>query len=791
MVKKVFFHFLAVLCSINIYGQKPIENFNIELMSKTPIRSNCNDVWGFLDKNGTEYAVIGSNIGTHVYSLEDPKKPRLRYEALGARSVWRDIKYYKGFLYVTADQDTFGLTIIDVRKAPDTISHSQWKPTLQIGNNTGRLLRAHNLYIDSLGFAYLAGHNLSRRGVMIIDLNKDPLNPEYKSSADRFYSHDAFVQDNKLYSSELNNGFGIYDVRDKSNPIELGRARSSRNFTHNAWLSKDNKYLFTTDEVSGGTVDSYDVQDPSNIRFLDKIKTQPNNTRVIPHNTHVYDQYAVTSWYTDGIVIKDISNPKEMTVVGVYDTYPQDSTLPVSGSLFFGCWGAYPYLPSGLILASDINNGLFVLKPTYQKQSNVMGNIGLIINNVDTIKAPLAEVKYLGSDRSQRIDTLKNSYSFNVSPNKTNRLEFSLPRFNTDTLLFNINQDTSIKINYYFKANKQTLQVKSATNGNFIGNVNYQFSDLASDLPSVKGDNSTSKAEVITQVNKNETLIAGKWGTTFKEISLIQSLNEVLLAPSLEDPMVYNTGWTSTNTSLTGVWEIAIPFGSLDNTSKSVPNNDVKEDLGKGAWITGNSKTNPLNDFVVGGKNTLISPPFTLKNANSVKIKNHLWYFTPLINSMSDSLVITLINSKNEKLVLDKIKNKLADWTKKEYIVESNVILFTDSMRLEYAVTSNDNSFSIEAGVDNLTIEPQSLTNVTAIANEHFQLYPNPTNGIINLDQLNIDFDQIEIFNQNGLFLARLITIFNNIDISNYNTGIYYLHLGHKGKKYISKIIKI
>jgi glutaredoxin-related protein len=174
-----------------------------------------------------------------------------------------------------------------------------------------------------------------------------------------------------------------------------------------------------------------------------------------------------------------------------------------------------------------------------------------------------------------------------------------------------------------------------------------------------------------------------------------------------------------------------------------------------------------------------------------VKIKNHLWYFTPLNNSNNDSLVLTLINSKNEKLVLDKIKNKLVDWTKKEYSVGSNTILFTDSMRLEYTIAANDVAFSIEAGVDNLIIEPQSVTNVNDIANQHIQLYPNPTTGMINLDQLNIDFDHIEIFNQNGLLLEKLNINFNKVDISNYNTGVYYLHLSNNEKKFISKIIKI
>ncbi len=35
--------------------------------------------------------------------------------------------------------------------------------------------------------------------------------------------------------------------------------------------------------------------------------------------------------------------------IGVYSTY------------YHGCWGVYPFLPSGYIIASDISEGLFVL----------------------------------------------------------------------------------------------------------------------------------------------------------------------------------------------------------------------------------------------------------------------------------------------------------------------------------------------------------------------------------------------------------------------------------------------
>ena len=37
----------------------------------------------------------------------------------------------------------------------------------------------------------------------------------------------------------------------------------------------------------------------------------------------------------------------------------------MTGGSFDGCWGAYPYLPSGLILATDQQEGLFILHTPY------------------------------------------------------------------------------------------------------------------------------------------------------------------------------------------------------------------------------------------------------------------------------------------------------------------------------------------------------------------------------------------------------------------------------------------
>ena len=63
----------------------------------------------------------------------------------------------------------------------------------------------------------------------------------------------------------------------------------------------------------------------------------------------------LVSHYTEGVYLLDIRNPEQPRVMGSYDTY-----TGASGG-FSGAWGAYIFPASDLIVASDIQGGLFVI----------------------------------------------------------------------------------------------------------------------------------------------------------------------------------------------------------------------------------------------------------------------------------------------------------------------------------------------------------------------------------------------------------------------------------------------
>ena len=316
------------------------DNLNIDLIAIYPYDVTINDIWGYA-VNNNEYALVGTNEGFSMVDITIPESPEELFFIEGESTIWRDVKTWQNYAYVVCDGCNDGLLIIDLNDlSGQTYSFS-----------TDFFNKAHNIFIDENGFLYAFGGNPS--GVMILNLNNDPLNPTYEGENTTFYLHDGMVKNNILWGASTQTGeFIIYDVSNKTNPTIIASQPTPGGVTHNCWISEDGNTLFTTQEYSGAYIRSYNVSDLYNIEMADQIQSWSGLTDVIPHNTHVIGNYLVTSYYTDGITIIDASDPYNLIEIAYFDTSPQ-----YQGNGSYGCWGAYPYLPSGLILATDRQNG--------------------------------------------------------------------------------------------------------------------------------------------------------------------------------------------------------------------------------------------------------------------------------------------------------------------------------------------------------------------------------------------------------------------------------------------------
>ncbi len=430
---------VLALISINTstYAQVQDSLNSIKLGHLEYANWNLSDIWGYVDSAGNEYALVGVNDGLDIVDVTNPANPQSKLRVNGAYSVWRDIKSWSHYAYVCHDFQfgwstlpNEGITIVDLDSLqPGRVKRYQPKFTESNGS-IDSLQTAHNLYIDENGVLYVFGSNIGNGGVLMFDVATDPWNPTFLGSFETFYQHDGYARNDTLYGSAVNNGvLCVVDVTNKAAPQLLATAITPNQFTHNCWLSDDGNTVYTTDEVPGAYITAYDVSNLSNISELDRIRALPG-TNVIPHNIHVYGDYLVTSYYTRGLHIVDAAYPDLMVEVGWYDT------SPTSGSGFSGAWGAYPYLPSGNVLVSDMQQGLFVVDVEYTPASRLYGKL------VDSITGnPVfgAEVDLFvrGGKRISRFD---GSFKYGVADQGWDALEIKAGGYYPKTVNFQFNQ---------------------------------------------------------------------------------------------------------------------------------------------------------------------------------------------------------------------------------------------------------------------------------------------------------------------------------------------------------------
>jgi len=412
--------------------------YNITLKSTLSIGTNgYSNIWGYKQGN-KEYALLGCTGSSSltdacaIIDVTSPTQPVTLFKVPGPRSIWREIRTWQHYAYVTTENsdNTFGVTIVDLQYLPDSIKTKQYTANGLISN-------VHALHIDA-GFLYLYGANntISQSGALIIDL-ADPWNPTVAGGYSAHYVHDGIVRNNKMYSGEIYGGnFSIVDVSNKANPVIINSQVTPFAFTHNTWLSSNNNYLFTTDEKSDSYVAAYDVSNPLDIKEVDRYRHN-NSNGSIPHNTYILNDslatgystdFLLTSYYTDGVTIVDAGRPDNLVEVGHYDT------SPFSGDGYKGAWGVYPFLPSGNILVSDMDLGLFTLKPNYMRASYLEG---LVKDAVTNLPIPNATVQFVANGQLKQ-GKLDGVFKTGIVTQGNHDVLFTAPGYNDKVVTFNL-----------------------------------------------------------------------------------------------------------------------------------------------------------------------------------------------------------------------------------------------------------------------------------------------------------------------------------------------------------------
>lgn len=713
---------------------------NFTQISTLGYNIHISDIWGYTAPDGTEYALVGADNGLSIVSLADPANPVEVALIPGQQSFWRDIKTWKDFAYVTADEagSTDGLLVVDLTQLPDAAPFFNWNPTMPDG---ATLNTCHNIFIDEFGVAYLAGCNSNSGGLIFIDVDTEPGVPTIMGVGAAEYSHDVYARDNIAYSAEINIGvFSAYDVEDKTNVTLEATQPTDFNFTHNVWLSDDGLTLFTTDEVGNAPVGSYDVSDLDDIKELDLFVPYATiDEGISPHNVHVWDDYLIISYYRNGCLLVDAAHPDNLIEVGYFDSFTQP------GFTFDGAWGAYPFLPSGLVLLTDQNSGLFVLEPNYVRACYLEGFVTDASN-----AAPLfdATVDFVTEPTFEKTD-LAGEYKTGIATAGTYDIMISKPGYEPQVVSVDLENGEVTNLNVALvplTPFEVTGKVVDEATGNPIADAQVSISNEDFDFNTLTDTNGDYTLSIF---EGNYTFFAGKWGhKTAGNIDEdftadMTDLGTTELEEGYEDVFSLDLGWEVTTDALQGNFERIFAEGyEVPGLGFFIqPDEDVVGDIGNSCFLTGSS-TDLMESVFVGGAGTtaITSPVFDMSGMNTPTVSFYTWFYSIFIPQGGgypppgdDVLVAKITNGVDTVVVNEDMTTSLFDapsFVKTEISLE-DIIDPSATMQLIIEIETNTDGDVTEAAVDFFEAydaDPVGLTE-NFLDNVQLTVSPNPTTG--------------------------------------------------------------
>jgi choice-of-anchor B domain-containing protein len=387
--------FAQTACVNGMAGNYPCRN--MDLMKFMTLQEcgcdpngNTNDVWGWVSPaTGKEYAILGCADVTSFIDVSDPVNPELigTLPTHSSSSLWRDVESHGNWLFVVSEAQEHGMQVFDltqldgVSNSPVVFSESAHYPDFS---------NCHTVNVDPVsGFVYAYGTNTYNGGEHIVDVS-DPLNPVLAGGYDGSgYTHDGFAwtydgPDADYAGREIviacngrsnsdNDKLVFVDVTNKLDCQLIGEynfnGEATTGYFHQGWITKNKKFFLMNDELDemalGNNQQAYGTRTHIfNITNLDNVTYEgfyEGTSPSIDHNLYTLDQFVYESNYRSGVRVLDAIRvaSSELSEVAFFDLYPENDNAQFSGT-----WSNYPYLPSGLVLATSMYDGFFIVKPT-------------------------------------------------------------------------------------------------------------------------------------------------------------------------------------------------------------------------------------------------------------------------------------------------------------------------------------------------------------------------------------------------------------------------------------------
>lgn len=616
--------------------------------------TSASDAWGYVSPSGREYAILGMSNGTAFVEITVPSASQLvkfmPQPATAADSLWRNMKTYQNYCYAVSEGGG-GIQIFNLAQIDSGIITDLGTVT------TGGTAASHTMIInEATGFLYRMGGGSS--GVRAYSL-ANPAVPLYVGAWSAKYTHDGAVYNwpsgpyagreiffacGGLGGGHTDTGLDILDITDKANIVVIGRATyANAAYCHQGWISPDFKYFYINDEIDEanfGVLCQTRIIDIQNLAAPFLAGTFANGQVSVDHNLYIKGNDLFASNYKSGLRIYDITNRTAPSERAWFDTYPAENATG-----YAGLWSNYPYFPSGTVIGSDIQRGLFVWTvgeapltiaypqgiPTNIAPTGGSFNLTSTLASGQTIAAGGAQLIYNTGGAT--------NHSLPLQPTGAGTWKAAFP-----TLACPSNVGFAIQF---------TLAGGAVVR------------DPASGLRTA----TVSNGEI---TDFSDTMESGTAGWT--------------------------VGATGDNATL-GLWERGNPVGTA-----AQPEDDHTVD-GVSAWITGLGAVGGTVGAadVDGGTTTLTSPTLNGLAVTDPVLSFYVWYSNTAGSAPGlDSMPISLSNNAGTSWAqVDLVTASPGVWTEKRIRV-ADFMTPTAQMRLRFQARDLDAGSIVEAGVDDL-----------------------------------------------------------------------------------------
>lgn len=612
------------------------------------------DCWGYVSGSGREYAIITLTNATVFVEVTDPDNPVVVLTDAGVpNSIWHDVKVFGTYAYAVSEGGQ-GIRVYDMANIDSGV-------VTRLANvTTGGVTSSHNIAIDTQsGFIYRCG-GASGLGIRFYDINANPAAPVFVGQWTDRYVHDAQIvtytsgpyagKQIAFCCSGFGNGstdtaLAIVDVTNKAAPVVMSiTPYSSRAYCHQGWLSEDRQYFYLDDELDESTFGTTTTTRIMNVVDLNapfELPSYTNGINSIDHNLYTKGNFAYAANYRSGLRVHDLSNPTSPVEVGYFDTYPEGD-----GASFNGAWSNYPYLPSGNIIVSDIERGLFVLRYAVPDLA---------------VSLPSGE-KELVHPFGDALD---------IQIDEINGGQFAAGRIYVDT---------------------GSGFVSSALSD--LGGGQFQGLFPSSNC----GDTVSYYVEAESLGGQTVVLPVGAPTNVYTALSGLGQVNTYF------DDVETNLGWSTLNgTATSGFWELADPEGN-----GAQPEDDASPDPAALCWITGATAGASVGSFDIdGGVVTLISPAMDATSGSGIPFIGYSrWYSNNAGADPNNDSMTVLISSDGGTnwALLELVTENAGAWVAKQFRVD-DFVTPSSNIVLRFEASDLGAGSVVEAGIDDVRID--------------------------------------------------------------------------------------